>query len=207
MYDASSASGARTDPGAKEERQKRKGAWISHTSPRTRGTRYANVYKATGAFCSPLFLRLFRSFPLPLFSSRPPVSRGLSLTNTHVPRSPEEDTVATSQPYRPSFFPRSPTTSDDRSVVRSVPRYYFARGAGRRGKSRLRRMNKILFSSRAAKCAPPTPPPRFFAKRFSRRWTSTLRKHLKNMESKDGNPTKYRIDEEEYSVFGKFSMF
>lgn len=43
----------RTDPGAKEERQKRKGAWISHTSPRTRGTRYANVYKATGAFCSP----------------------------------------------------------------------------------------------------------------------------------------------------------
>lgn len=26
--------------------------------PCTRGTRYANVYKATGAFCRPLFLRL-----------------------------------------------------------------------------------------------------------------------------------------------------
>lgn len=166
------------------EAEKERGLDFSHVATHTWNA-VCKCVQSDGSILQPaLFLRLFRSFPLPLLSSRPPVSRGLSLTNTHVPRSPEEDTVATSQPHRPSFFPRSPTTSNDRSVVRSVPRYYFARGAGRRGKSRLRRMNKILFSSRAAKCAPPTPPPRFFAKRFSRRWTQHAAEAFKKWKAK-----------------------
>lgn len=41
-------------------------------------------------------------------------------------------------------------------------------------------MNKILFSSRAAKCAPP----RFFAKRFSRRWTQHAAEAFKKWKAK-----------------------
>jgi len=54
---------------------------------------------------------------------------------------------------------RLPSNDEQRPVGRSVGPKVLFRGAAKRGKSRLRRMNKILFSSRAAKFASHLPTP------------------------------------------------
>lgn len=57
------------------------------------------------------------------------------------------------QPRRPPP-PVSQHATIGRSFCPSVPRHYFARGAGKRGKSCLRCMNKILFSPHATNAFP-----------------------------------------------------
>lgn len=149
----------------REEGRKRKGLGF-HTS-RTTHTRNAvckcvqsdgSILQAVVPALIPLSLSLICASlpplpPPPLLLPRAPRPPGFLPAATHgrvntSPCSPAEDTTTRQRcnPIDRLLLSFLDVQRVRRLVARSVPRRYFAGGAGKRAKSRLRRMNKILFS-------------------------------------------------------------
>lgn len=158
----------RMDPGERRQRGRKKGKGSLYFTRRhahvERGMQMCTKRREHfAARCSRACPALFPSSPvlLPSCIWRPPTSRGLTPgrahahVHTYIPflRRRLTGGFRVAQPRRPP--PPVPQHSTiGRSVGPSVPRHYFARGAEKRGKSCLRRMNKILFSPRTANASP-----------------------------------------------------
>jgi len=148
----------RMDPGTKVERgRKERVACISHVVTHTWNA-VCKCVQSDGSILQPVVPALvplsFAFIPVLLSSSHlapPPTSRGLERAHKRTrTRAHARSVLRRRLPGRATTSTISSRfrTCNDRSIAvgPSVPRHYFARGAGKRGKSCLRRMNKILFS-------------------------------------------------------------